>query len=124
MITTLEAELPGLASELCYLAVVSDGRSCSDGWGCAEFDNQPCEDAGLLDDVELSVVSAVTYTGFGCEATPACCDSMLERMSLKLMPLRKAYRVDCIHHKLFVTDKYKNDTLECMSLFSMPTLGK
>jgi hypothetical protein len=79
---------------------------------------------GLLDDDELSAVSAVTYAGFGCEDTPACCDSLLERMPLKLMPLRKAYRADCIHQKLFVIDKYKQDILECMYLLSMPTLGK
>jgi hypothetical protein len=79
---------------------------------------------GLLDDDELSAVSAVTDAWLGCEATPACCDSLLERMPLKRMPLRKAYRADCIHHKLFVTDKYKKDILECMSLFSMPKLGK
>jgi hypothetical protein len=124
MIRTLEAELPGLASDFCYLAVDSDSRSCGDGWGCDEFDNQPCKDVVLLDDDELSAVSAVTDSGFGCEATPACCDSLLERMPLKLMPLRKAYRADCIHHKRFVTDKYKKDILECMSLFSMPKLGK
>jgi hypothetical protein len=77
---------------------------------------------GLLDDDELSAVSAVTNTGFGCEATPACCASLLEHMLLKRMPLRKAYRTDCINHKLFVTEKYKKDILECMSLFSMPKL--
>jgi hypothetical protein len=78
---------------------------------------------GFLDDDELSAVSAVTYAGFGCEATQACCDSLLKGMPLKLMPLRKAYHADCIHHKLFVTNKYKKDKLECMSLFSMPKLG-
>jgi hypothetical protein len=79
---------------------------------------------GLLDDDERLAMSAVTDAGFGCEATPACCDSLLERMPIKLIPLRKAYHADCIHHKLFVTDKYKQYILECMSLFSMPKLGK
>jgi hypothetical protein len=124
MIKTLEAELPGLASDFCYLVVDSDSGLCVDGWGCDEFDNQPCKYVGLLDDDELSSVSAVTYAGFGCEATPSCCDSMLEYTPLKLMPLCKAYRADCIHDKLFLTDKYKKDILECMSLFSMPKLGK
>jgi hypothetical protein len=79
---------------------------------------------GLLDDDELSAVSAVTDSGFGREATPACCASLLERMPLKLMPLRKAYRTYLIHQKLVVTEKYKKDILECMSLFSMPKLVK
>jgi hypothetical protein len=79
---------------------------------------------GLLDDNELSTVSAVTNTGFGCEATTSCCTRLLERMPIKHMPFRKAYRTDCIHHKLFVTEKYKKDILECLSLFSMPTLVK
>jgi hypothetical protein len=91
MITTLEAKVPGLASNCFYLEVDSDSGLCGDGWGCNEFDNQPCKDVGLLDDDELSAVSAVTDAGFGCEATPACCDILLERMPLNLMPLRKAY---------------------------------
>jgi hypothetical protein len=103
MITTLEAELPGLASDFCYLEVDSDSGPCGDGWGCDEFDNQHCNDVGLLDDDELSAVSDVTDAGLSCEATPACCDSLLERIPLKLMPLRKAYLAYCIHHTLFVT---------------------
>jgi hypothetical protein len=124
MIRTLDAELPGLASDFCYLAVDSDIRSCGDGWGCDEFDNRPCKDVGFLDDDELSAVLAVTDAGLSCEANPACCDSLVERMPLNIMPLRKAYRADYTHHKLSVTDKYKKYILECVSLFSMPKLGK
>jgi hypothetical protein len=112
MITKLEAELPGLASDFCYLVVDSESGLCNDGWGCDEFDNQPCKDVGLLDDDELSAVSNVTDAGLDCEATPLCCDSLLECMSLMLMPLCKAYPADCIHHKLIVTDKYKKDILD------------
>jgi hypothetical protein len=63
MIRTLETELPGLASDFCYLEVDRDDGSCGDGWGCYEFDNQPCEDVGLLDDDELSAVSYLIITG-------------------------------------------------------------
>jgi hypothetical protein len=45
-------------------------------------------------------------------------------MPLKIMPLRKAFRANCIHHNFFVTDEYKKDILECVSLFYVPKLGK
>jgi hypothetical protein len=110
MIGALETELTGLASDFCYLVVESDGGSCGDGWGCDKFGKQHCEDVIFLDDDEQSAVSAVTAVtdaGFGCESTPACCNSLLERMPRKVMSLSKAYRADCIlvHHTLFVTDE-------------------
>jgi hypothetical protein len=120
----LEAKIPDLASDFCYLVVDSDSGSCGDGWDCDKFDRQPCEDIGFIDDDELSAVSSVTYTRFGCEDTPVCYDILVECMPLKIMPLRKAYHDDCIHRIFCVTDEYKKDILECMSLFSMPKLGK
>jgi hypothetical protein len=66
---------------------------------------------------DSSVVS--DFTDSGCDLTPALCDKLLEILPLKLMPPRKAYREDCVHHKMY-TDKYKKDIEMCMSVLRIP----
>jgi hypothetical protein len=56
-----------------------------------------------------------------CEVTTAVYDKFLQRLPLKLMPPRKSYRKDCIHHKQFI-EMYKADMLICASLLNMPNL--
>jgi hypothetical protein len=46
-------------------------------------------------------------------------DKLLENLPLKLIPPRKAYRDDCVHHKMY-TEKYQNDIEMCMSVLRIP----
>jgi hypothetical protein len=58
--------------------------------------NQP---ADIYFDNDTSVVS--DFTESECDLTPVICDEMLTSLPLKLMPPRKAYRDDCVHHKMY-----------------------
>lgn len=106
-----------MSNDFRFLAVNNDGETCCDVCDTSDIDRDNSNQPVAIDFDDSSVVS--DFTESGCDLTPALCDKLLESLPLKLMPPRKAYRDDCVHHKMY-TDKYKKDIEMCMSVLRIP----
>jgi hypothetical protein len=113
----IEAELPGVSNDFRFLAVNNDGETCCDVCDTSDIDRDNSNQPVAIDFDDSSVVS--DFTESGCDLTPALCDKLLESLPLKIMPPRKAYRDDCVHHKMY-REKYKKDIDICMSVLRIP----
>jgi hypothetical protein len=113
----LEAELPGVSNDFRFLAVNNDGETCCDVCDTSDtdIDNINQRVAIYFDDSYV----VLNFTESECDLRPALCDKLLESLPLKLMPPRKAYRDDYVHHKMY-TQKYKKDIEMCMSVLRIP----